>query len=225
MLELASSGARVLMSRSVEYGRRYGVRIHVRSSFADEPGTWVTEEDVRMEQAMISGVAADPSEAKVAITGVPDRPGVAADLFDAIAGAGIGVDMVVQPPPVGREHAEIAFLVARQDLSALNAILEGAVAKIGAGGFVVDDDVAKISLVGAGIRSHPQVFGRMLRALADQGINIEMISMSSIRISCVIRADRADDAVRAVHAAFGIAEETAVRAEHTGEIPAIRPEP
>jgi aspartate kinase len=222
MLELASSGAKVLMSRSVEYGRRYGVRIHVRSSFVDEQGTWVTEEDVRMEQAMISGVAADPSEAKVAVTGVPDRPGVAADLFGAIAAAGVAVDMVVQPPAVDGEHAEIAFLVPTHDLPSLGTVLEQAVSKIGAAGFMVDEEVAKVSLVGAGIRSHPDVLERMLRALADEAINIEMISMSSIRISCVVREGRADDAVRAVHAAFGIAEETAVRAEHTGEIPVVR---
>lgn len=224
MLELASSGAKVLMSRSVEYGRRYGVRIHVRSSFVDEPGTWVTEEDVRMEQAMISGVAADTSEAKVTVIGVPDRPGVAADLFDAVAGNGIGVDMVVQPPPLDREHAEIAFLVPRADLGTLGEVLERAVAKIGAERFSVDEGVAKVSLVGAGIRSHPEVVARMFRALADRGINIEMISTSSIRVSCVVRRDRADDAVRAVHGAFGIDEGTAVRAEHTDEIPPARPE-
>src|SRR5437764_10144149 len=157
MLELTSSGANVLMSRSVEYGRRYGVRIHVRSSLVDEPGTWVTEEDVRMEQAMISGVAADTSEAKVTVMGVPDRPGVAADLFDAVAGNGIGVDMVVQPPPVDGEHAEIAFLVPRAELAALLEVLERAAAKIGAERFSVDEGVAKLSLVGAGIRSHPEV--------------------------------------------------------------------
>ena len=222
-LELASSGAGVLMSRSIEYGRRYGVRIHVRSSFVDEPGTWVTEEDIRMEQAMISGVAQDPGEAKVTLTAVPDRPGVAAAIFRSVAAEGAGVDMIVQN--VSHDgRTDVSFLVPASDIPRVQPMLGKLAADIGAEGVVVDDDVAKVSLVGAGIRSHPEVVATMFEALAAEGINIEMISTSSIRISCVIRKDRAEDAVRAVHAAFAIAEESAVRAEHTGEVRVARPD-
>jgi aspartate kinase len=203
MLELAASGAKVLQLRSVEYARRHGVKVHVRSSFTDEPGTWITEEDVRMEQAIISGVAADDSEAKITLEGVPDRPGIAATIFAAVADEGVGVDMIVQN--VGRDgKADVSFLVPKADLPRLTGTMDRVVKEVSAAGYSADDGIAKVSLVGAGIKSHPEVLRDMFAALAEEGINIQMISTSSIRISCVIRAEDAERAVRAVHARFDL---------------------
>jgi aspartate kinase len=213
MLELAASGAKVLQARSVEYARRYGVRIHVRSSFSDEDGTWITEEDERMEQAIISGVAADDSEAKVTLEDVPDRPGVAATIFRALADQGVNVDMIVQN--VSHEGStDLSFTAPRQDLPRVKATLDRVVEEIGAARFTMDDGIAKVSLVGAGMKSHPGVAAGMFAALAAEGINIEMISTSSIRISCVVRASDADRAVRAVHQRFDLGREVAAREEH-----------
>jgi len=213
MLELAASGAKILQARSVEYARRYGVTIHVRSSFGEAPGTWVTEEDVRMEQAIISGVAADDSEAKVTIEGVPDRPGVAAAIFRALADEGVNVDMIVQNVS-HRDLTDVSFTAPREDLPRVRATMDRMVGEVGAAGYSLDEGIAKVSLVGAGMKSHPGVAADMFAALAEEGINIEMISTSSIRISCLIRAADADRAVRAVHAKFAIAEESAAREEH-----------
>jgi aspartate kinase len=205
MLELAASGAKVLQLRSVEYARTHGVKVHVRSSFTDEPGTWITEEDVRMEQAIISGVAADESEAKITIEDVPDRPGIAAAIFRAVAEQGAGVDMIVQN--VGRDgKADVSFLVPKTDLRRISALMGRVVEEVEGARYVIDDDVARVSLVGAGIKSHPAVVADMFSALADEGINIEMISTSSIRVSCVIRAGDSERAVRAVHTKFGLGE-------------------
>jgi aspartate kinase len=213
MLEMAASGAQVLQLRSVEYARRHGVRVHVRSSFSDEPGTWITEEDVRMEQAIISGVAADLSEAKITIQAAPDRPGVAAAIFRAAAEEGAFVDMVVQN--VSHDgRTDVSFLVPKADLPRLAPVIERSAADIGAEGVSVDDGIGKISLVGAGIKSHPAVVADMFAALAAEGINIEMISTSSIRISCVIRAEDAERAAQALHRTFDIAEEAVARATH-----------
>jgi aspartate kinase len=221
MLELSAAGAKVLQMRSVEYARRYGVKVHVRSSFADESGTWVTQEDIRMgEQAIISGVAADDSEAKVTMEDVPDRPGIAAAIFRAVADEGAGIDMIVQNS--GREgKADVSFLVPKDDLPRLSATLGRVVNDVSGSGFTSDDGIAKVSLVGAGIKSHPHVVADMFDALAGESINIEMISTSSIRISCVIRAVDADRAVRVLHARFAIGEETKAREEHTGELPVV----
>jgi aspartate kinase len=213
MLELASSGATVLQLRSVEYARTHGVKVHVRSSFTHEPGTWIIEEDARMEQAIISGVAADDSEAKVTIEGVPDRPGAAAAIFRAVADEGGGLDMIVQN--VSREEsADISFLVPKSDVARISGVMDRVVKDVEASGYSLDDGIAKVSLVGAGIKSHPAVVADMFGALASEGINIEMISTSSIRISCVIRAEDADRALRAIHAKFAIAQEAATREEH-----------
>jgi aspartate kinase len=213
MLELAASGAKVLQARSVEYARRYGVRVHVRSSFSDEDGTWITEEDERMEQAIISGVAADDSEAKVTLENVPDRPGVAATIFRALAEEGVNVDMIVQN--VSHEgHTDLSFTAPRQELPRVKATMDRVVEEIGAARFTMDDGIAKVSLVGAGMKSHPGVAAGMFAALAAEGINIEMISTSSIRISCVVRASDADRAVRAVHQRFDLGREVAAREEH-----------
>jgi len=205
MLELAAAGAKVLQSRSVEYARRHGVRIHVRSSFADGTGTWVRDAvgEEPMEGAMISGVALDAEEAKVTLDRVPDRPGVAATIFRAIASEAINIDMIVQN--VSHDgRTDLSFTAPLAERGHLEAVLEAIVRDIGAERFTVDDGVAKVSLVGAGMKTHPGVAADMFDALAEEGINIEMISTSPIRISCVVRRDDADRAVRAVHARFGL---------------------
>jgi aspartate kinase len=210
MLELSAAGAKVLQLRSVEYARRHNVRLHVRHSRLESEGTWVVEEDEipMLEQALISGVALDAEEAKVTIEDVPDRPGVAASIFKAVAAEGISVDMIVQ----NVSHAgrtDLSFTVARVDLARLDSLIQGIVSDIGAGRYTTDDGIAKLSLVGAGMKSHPGVAADMFDALAAEGINIEMISTSSIRISCVIRAGDAERAVRAVHRRFGLEGEAA----------------
>jgi aspartate kinase len=213
MLELAAAGAKVLQARSVEYARRHRVTVHVRSSFTDEMGTWIKEEDVRMEQAIIAGVAADDSEAKITLEDVPDRPGVAATIFRALADEAINVDMIVQNIS-HQGRTDVSFTSPLQDLSRIRATLDRVVAEVGAGTYEVDDAIAKVSLVGAGMKTHPGVAADMFAAMAEEGINIEMISTSSIRISCVVRAADADRAVQAVHAKFALAEETVAREKH-----------
>ncbi len=204
MLELAACGAKVLQLRSVEYARRNGVRIHVRSSFTDEPGTWIEERDEEeMEQALVSGVALDTDEAKVTVEEVPDRPGVAAAIFKAVAEEAINVDMIVQNVS-HRGRTDVSFTVPREDLPRLAGVMERVVKEIGAARYTTDDGIAKVSLVGAGMKSHPGVAADMFEALAGAGVNIEMISTSSIRISCVVRKEDAEGAVRAVHARFGL---------------------
>jgi aspartate kinase len=203
MLELAASGAQVLQLRSVEYARKRGVKVYVASSFTDEAGTWIVEEDERMEQAVISGVACDEGEAKVTIQSVPDRPGIAATIFGAVADKGVSVDMIVQN--VSHDaRTDVSFTLPKADLPRLKTTLDRLVETIGAAGHVEDDAVAKVSLIGAGMRSHPGVAAAMFASLAEAGINIEMISTSSIRVSCVIRQEDAERAVRAVHARLGI---------------------
>lgn len=201
MLELAASGSGVLMSRSVEFGRRFNVPIHVRSSFNDRPGTWVKE--TTMEQAIITGVAHDRSEAKVTVRRVPDRPGVAAALFTPLAEHEIDVDMIVQN--VSHDgHTDISFTVSKGSAEVARTIAEKVAAELEAGDVDVDSEVAKVSLVGAGMKSHPGVAATVFSALADAHINVEMISTSTIRISCVVRADQVDEAVRTLHTAFDL---------------------
>jgi len=204
MLELAAAGAKVLGLRSVEYARRHGVRLHVRSSFGDEPGTWVVEdEDGMLESALIRGVALDVEEAKVTLDEVPDRPGVAAAIFKAVAAEGINVDMIVQN--VSHDgRTDLSFTVPRADLPRLEVVVSSIVADIGAMRFQTDDDIAKLSLVGAGMKSNPGVAADMFDALAAEGINIEMISTSSIRISCIIRSADAERAMQTIHRRFGL---------------------
>ena len=205
MLELAAGGAKVLQLRCVEYARKHGVRLHVRNAAGDQPGTWVVEEDEdeMLESALIRGVALDAEEAKVTLDEVPDRPGIAAAIFKAVAAEGIHVDMIVQN--VSHDgRTDLSFTLPRADLPRLDAVLSGIVSDVGAVRFETDDDIAKLSLVGAGIKSNPGVAADMFDALAAEGINIDMISTSSIRISCVIRAADAERAVRAVHGRFGL---------------------
>lgn len=205
MLELAAAGARVLSSRSVEYARRHGVRIHVRSSFDDVPGTWVQEVDEQMEGVLISGVALDMDEVKVTLERVPDRPGVAATVFKAIADDEISIDMIVQN--ISHEGAtDVSFTAPRTDLPRLQGLMERLVKEVGADRFSIDDDIAKVALVGAGMKSHPGVAADMFNALAGESINIEMISTSPIRISCVIRRSDGERAVQVIHGRFGLDE-------------------
>ncbi|MBI4261629.1 MAG: aspartate kinase [Actinobacteria bacterium] len=215
MLELAASGARVLQLRSVEYARGNGVMLHVRSSFGDEDGTWVREADERMEKAIVSGVAHADNEAKVTVIGVPDRPGVAATIFRALADEGVSVDMIVQN--VSHDgRTDVSFTSPKDDLPRIAGVMDRVAEEVGAEGHAADDGIAKVSLVGAGIRSDPGVAAAMFAALAEEGINIEMISTSSIRVSCVIRAEHAERAVRAIHARFNLAGEAGRRVHSPG---------
>ena len=204
MLEIAATGGRVLALRSVEFARNHDVPLHVRSSFTWEPGTWVDKEDPDMEQAIVTAVTHDTSEAKVTVAGVPDRPGLAARLFRALADRNVNVDMIVQNTSL-HGTTDISFTIPEGDLAVSLEVAEGLVPDLGASGVTSDDDVARVSLVGAGMKTHPGVTALTFETLADVGINIEMISTSSIRISCLIRADQAEDAVRALHAAFDLA--------------------
>jgi aspartate kinase len=182
MLELAAAGAKVLALRAVEYARNHGVPIHVRSSFAEAEGTWVLKEDDVLEQAIISGIASDTGEAKVTILAVPDRPGVAGRVFRPLADAGIHIDMIVQNVSAAG-HTDISFTLPTADLALAQPSLERLAAQVEAAGFTCDEDVGKVTLVGAGMRSHPGVAAGMFESLAEAGINIEIISTSPIRIS------------------------------------------
>ncbi len=202
MLEMSASGAKVMALRSVEFARNHGVRLHVRSTFSDAPGTWIQEEDEEMlEKAIISGVTHDTSEAKVTILGVPDRPGVASRTFRALADAGVNIDMIVQNVSEAG-LTDISFTLPKTDLAVAEPILRATCEEVGAAGFSQDSDVGKVSLIGAGMRTHPGVAADMFEALASAGINIEIISTSSIRISCVVRAADVERAVQAVHDQF-----------------------
>jgi aspartate kinase len=207
MLEMAASGAKVMMARSIEVARRYGVRVRVRSTFEDGDGTWIGEEDETvLEKAIISGVTHDTSEAKVTILDVPDRPGVAARVFRGLADAGVNVDMIVQNVSQGGATS-ISFTLPKSDLAVADPVLDALAREIGAG-VERDPEIAKVSLIGAGMKSHPGVAADMFDALAEAAINIEIISTSSIRISCVVRAAEVERAVQAVHERFrGFAEE------------------
>ncbi len=212
MLEMAATGARVMMARSIEIARRYGVPLHVRSAFGDNDGTWIGEEaNLVLEKAIISGVTHDTTEAKATVIGVPDQPGIAARMFRALADAGVNIDMIVQNSSADGT-TDITFTLPKTDLPAAEPILERVGSEIAAKGVVYDADVAKISLVGAGMKSHPGVAADMFEALAEAGINIEIISTSSIRISCVVRAADVEQAVRAVHERFRFFAEARVDA-------------
>jgi aspartate kinase len=221
MLELAACGAKILHLRSVEYGRRYGVPIHVRSSFSTRPGTYVSGsmEDLTVEQAIISGVAHDRSEVKVTVVGVPDKPGEAAAIFRELADAEINIDMIVQNISTGGTgRTDVSFTLPATDGPTAIAALQKVQALVGFDQLLYDDHVGKLSLIGAGMRSHPGVSATFFTALSDAGVNVEMISTSEIRISVVCRDTDLDTAVRAVHDAFelGSDEEQAVVYGGTG---------
>jgi aspartate kinase len=215
MLEMAACGAKVLHLRSVEYARRYGIPIHVRSSYSDKPGTLVSGsmEDLPVEQAIISGVAHDRSEAKITVVGVPDEPGEAAAIFQTIADAEINIDMIVQNVSVAAtSRTDVSFTLPRDDGPAAMAALEKVRERVGFERLVYDDHIGKVSLIGAGMRSHPGVSAAFFTAVAKAGVNVEIISTSEIRISVVCRDTDLDTAVRAVHEAFelGGSEEATV---------------
>jgi aspartate kinase len=212
MLELAASGAKVLALRAVEYARNHGVPIHVRSSFAEVEGTWVVKEDDVLEQAIISGIASDTGEAKVTILGVPDRPGIAGRVFRPLADAGIHIDMIVQNVSAAG-HTDISFTLPTTDLPLAEPILERLAAQVEAAGFTCDEDVGKVTLVGAGMRSHPGVAAGMFESLAEAGINIEIISTSPIRISCVVRTADLERAVRVLHEHFQLDEDVLLQGD------------
>ena len=212
MLELSASGGKVLMLRSVEFARNHGVRIHVRSSFSDTEGTLVTSQEELMEQPIISGIAHDTSEAEITILGVPDRPGIAAALFRKLADETVNVDMIVQN--VSAEgHTDISFTVPKSELLRIGPVIDAVAAEVGARGVQQDSEIAKISLIGAGMKSNPGVAADMFDALAEAGINIGIISTSSIRISCVVPASEVERAVRVVHDKFRLSESVVLAEE------------
>ncbi|TDA65632.1 MAG: aspartate kinase [Clostridia bacterium] len=205
MLELASLGAQVLQPRSVEFAKQYGVQLHVRSSFNQNPGTLVWEGQGMEREMAVTGVACDLNVAKIGIFGVPDRPGVAARLFGSLAARSINVDMIVQSTTAG-ERNDISFTVGRTDLEQAVATVKQVIGEVGASGFTTDAGVAKVSIVGAGMITNPGVAAQMFAALAQEAINIDMISTSEIKVSCVIRQEAATQAVRALHRAFRLGE-------------------
>ena len=212
MLELSASGGKVLMLRSVEFARSHGVRIHVRSSFSDTEGTLVTSQEELMEQPIISGIAHDTSEAEITILGVPDRPGIAAAVFRKLADETVNVDMIVQN--VSAEgHTDISFTVPKSELLRIDPVIQAVAAEVGARGVQQDSEIAKISLIGAGMKSNPGVAADMFDALAEAGINIGIISTSSIRISCVVPAGEVERAVRVVHDKFRLSESVVLAEE------------
>ena len=211
MLEMSASGAKVLQLRSVEYARNHDIRIHCRSSFDEGTGTLVVSEDETMERPSVTAVTHSNEEARVTLAGIKNEPGVAGRIFSGLAEAGVNVDVIIQNEPVSTEHgADLSFTVAREDLPGATAALEGL--GIGSGEVLTDERIGKVSIVGAGMRSHPGVAATVFEVLGSEGINIHMISTSPIKISCVIAAEQVPEAVRALHQAFGLGED-AVRPE------------
>jgi len=206
MLELASSGAKVLHLRAVEFAKNHGVIIHVRSSFNNNEGTWVMDIEnlnEKMEQPVVSGVTYDTNQVKISVFGIPDKPGIAAKLFSEVAAANINIDMIVQN--VGEKGiAAISFTIKKEDLPVCEKVVKDLKEKIGIKNFEIDTDIAKLSIVGAGMKSHPGVAATMFSSLGNNGINIEMISTSPIIISCVIRKDRIFEAVKLLHDVFNL---------------------
>lgn len=203
MLEMAGAGSKVLALRSVEFARNHNVPVHVRSAFTWEPGTWVTSQEPNMEDPIISGVVTDTSEAKVTVVAVPDRPGISAKLFEPLAAANVNVDMIVQ----NTSHdgtTDISFTIPKADVATAQAIVERIANEVQACGVEHDDGIAKISLVGAGMKTSPGIAAKMFRVLADENINIQMISTSTIRISVVTAAADLEVAARSLHTAFGL---------------------
>ncbi len=203
MLEMAGAGSKVLALRSVEFARNHNVPLHVRSSFTWEQGTWVTGQEPSMEDPIISGVVTDLSESKVTVVGVPDRPGISATLFEPLAAANVNVDMIVQN--TGHDGTtDVSFTMPKADMATAESIVSRIAAEIGARGVEHDSDIAKISLVGAGMKSSPGIAAKMFRTLANEGVNIMMISTSTIRISVVTSASDLERAARGLHSAFGL---------------------
>ena len=218
MLEMSASGAGVLQLRSVEYARNYGIPIHCRSSFEDVPGTFVVDEQQTMERPLVTAVTHSTEEARVTLTGLPDRPGIAGRVFSALAAASVNVDMIIQNEPIaGDQRADMSFTVPKSDLVAARGALEPLVGELGIGGIQTDDGMGKVSLVGAGMRSHPGVAAKAFGVLGDAGVNIEMISTSPIKISCVVRQQDVEAAVRGLHTAFGLGADAVKPEDVTGD--------
>jgi aspartate kinase len=217
MLEMSASGAGVLQLRSVEYARNHGVTIHCRSSFDDGPGTFVVDEDQTMERPLVTAVTHSTSEARITLTGLPDKPGTAAAVLGALAGANINVDMIIQNKPLDDGHlADMSFTVPREDIETAWESLARLREDLGFGGIETDERIGKVSVVGAGMKSHPGVAHTTFRALGDAGVNIEMISTSPIKISCVVREERVATAVRELHTAFELGADAVLREEVAG---------
>jgi aspartate kinase len=215
MLELTASGAKVMMLRSIELANRFDVPLWVRSSFTDNPGTLIGKDEKNMEQAIISGVTYALDDLKVTIHELPDKVGVAAKVFATLAKANVNVDVIIQNVSA-HGAADISFTVSESDLAKVESVLAGLKGEIGFSSFDVDSDIAKITLVGAGMRTYPGIAAKMFEVLADEKINIEMISTSSIKISCVIRQGNAQKAVKAIHKAFKLHDGMASREEILG---------
>ncbi len=214
MLEMAASGARVLQLRAVEYARNHGVRIHCRSSFNEDPGTFIVGEDETMERPLITAVTHSTDEARVTLLGVPDNPGIAGKIFTALADANVNVDMIIQNEPESEgAAADMSFTVPRADLPAARAALDPIVSAVGIFRVAEDPTMGKVSVVGAGMKSHPGVAAKVFATLGNENINIQMISTSPIKISCVVQAERVPNAVRALHHAFELGADD-VRPEH-----------
>ncbi len=203
MLEMAGAGSKVLAMRSVEFARNHDVPLHVRSAFTWEQGTWVSNEEPSVEDPIISGVVTDMTEAKVTVLGVPDRPGISAALFEPLADANVNVDMIVQNTSTDGT-TDISFTMPMADLTEAESIVQQVAKEIGAASVTHDDEIAKVSLVGAGMKSSPGIAAKMFRVLADEDVNIQMISTSTIRVSIIIPAAQMDLAARALHTAFGL---------------------
>ena len=215
MLEMSASGAKVLQLRSVEYARNHGVRIHCRSSFEDGPGTLIVAEEETVEQPFVTAVTHSDAEARVTLTGVRDEPGVAGRIFTALAEANVNVDVIIQNEPVGDDAlADLSFTVDRADLLTATDTVGGLDVS---NGVRTDERIGKVSIIGAGMRSHPGVAAKVFQILGGQGINIEMISTSPIKISCVISADRVPDAVKALHEAFELGADAVEPEDATGK--------
>jgi aspartate kinase len=218
MLEMSASGAGVLQLRSVEYARNHGVTIHCRSSFEDGPGTVVQDEELTMERPLVTAVTHSTSEARVTLLGVPDKPGIAAAVMGALAGANVNVDMIIQNEPASEGHrADMSFTVPRDDVVSAREALEPLAGELGFGAIQTDEQMGKVSVVGAGMKSHPGVAHKTFQALGDAGVNIEMISTSPIKISCVVREEHVETAVRRLHTAFELGAEAVLPEDVAGD--------
>jgi aspartate kinase len=210
MLELASLGAKVLQTRSVEFGMKYRVPIHVRSSFDDSEGSWVVPEDETMEQVVVRAVTYDRNDARISVLGVPDQPGVAAKIFAVLSSAEIVVDMIIQNSSQDRDHTDVTFTVPKADVREAERLMWPLAKSLGAAEVTTDTEISKVSVVGVGMRSHSGVAARMFAALSESGVNIEMISTSEIKISVVVDEAYTELAVRVLHQAFDLAGPSAV---------------
>jgi aspartate kinase len=218
MLEMSASGAGVLQLRSVEYARNHAVSIHCRSSFEDGPGTFVVDEDQTMERPLVTAVTHSTSEARVTLTGLPDQPGIAAAVLGALASANVNVDMIIQNEPQTDGHlADMSFTVPRDDLDAARESLALLRDELGLGEIQTDERMGKVSVVGAGMKSHPGVAHTTFKALGDAGVNIEMISTSPIKISCVVREEKVATAVRELHTAFHLGADAVLPEDVAGD--------